>query len=524
MLQYIDEELLSRGHRNKLTEVDEDLRYSQQSTLPAGYDNMDNENQNCINQLGATNGTRNDSECCDDIADEESDPNKTLTFKMLPQMQVEDTEGNVSSLADADGTATLKRNDQNGGDIPNGSYIDAIPEDENAAADVPMAPPRRRDRRPNTPPRPVSNGLPPTPKVHMGACFSKVFNGCPLRINCTACWINPATRDQHILIGAEEGIYTLNLNQLHETAMDQLYPRRTVWMFVIKSVLMTLSGKVPHLYRHDLLAMHTRQVTKFSLPVNRIPERFVPRKYSLTTKVPDTKGCMRCCVGRSPYNGYKYLCGAMPNSVFLMQWYDPLNKFLLLKNFECNLPTSLKVFEMIITPDLEYPMVCVGVRKGYDKSRLKLEMVNLDSSASWFNEDEKGSTATMVPSGEILNIIAVTQLEKDTILVCYDNLVKVVNLQGKFKTNRKQAAELHFDFKVESIVCLADSVLAFHKHGMQGRSFKANEVTQEICDRSRIFNLLGSDRVIVLASQPMERTATEIGSNLYVLTGHENSY
>ncbi len=45
-------------------------------------------------------------------------------------------------------------------------------------------------------------------------------------------------------------------------------------------------------------------------------------------------------------------------------------------------------------------------------------------------------------------------------------------------------------------VCLADSVLAFHKHGMQGRSFKNSEVTQEICDRSRIFKLLGSDRLL----------------------------
>ena len=108
----------------------------------------------------------------------------------------------------------------------------------------------------------------------MGACFSKVFNGCPLNINCTASWVSfytvelkvlgretnfffvqvhPETHNQHILVGAEEGIYTLNLNELHENAMDLLYPRRTVWMFVIKDVVMTLSGKTPSLFRHDLV-------------------------------------------------------------------------------------------------------------------------------------------------------------------------------------------------------------------------------------------------------------------------------
>ena len=71
----------------------------------------------------------------------------------------------------------------------------------------------------------------------------QVFNGCPLRIHCTASWVHSETNNQHILVGAEEGIYTLNLNELHENAMDLLYPRRTTWMFVIKDVLMTISGK-----------------------------------------------------------------------------------------------------------------------------------------------------------------------------------------------------------------------------------------------------------------------------------------
>lgn len=51
----------------------------------------------------------------------------------------------------------------------------------------------------------------------------------------------------------------------------------------------------------------------------------------MNTKVSNTKGCLRCCVGRNPYNGHKYLCAALPNSILLFQWYDPLNKFMLLK-------------------------------------------------------------------------------------------------------------------------------------------------------------------------------------------------
>ena len=127
----------------------------------------------------------------------------------------------------------------NGTDGESGQLGAAVAETDPS---IPARPPRRRERKKNTPPSPklTSNGLPPTPKVHMGACFSKVFNGCPLGIHCTASWIHPETRDQHILIGGEEGLYTLNLNQLHDAYVHLLFPRRTIWMVVVKGSTLEL--------------------------------------------------------------------------------------------------------------------------------------------------------------------------------------------------------------------------------------------------------------------------------------------
>jgi hypothetical protein len=59
------------------------------------------------------------------------------------------------------------------------------------------------------------------------------------------------------------------------------------------------------------------------------------------------------------------------------------------QSLECSLTFPLSVFEMVITPELEYPMLCVGVKQGYDeRTRLRLDLINVNTGTSWFMSDE----------------------------------------------------------------------------------------------------------------------------------------
>lgn len=97
--------------------------------------------------------------------------------------------------------------------------------------------------------------------------------------------------------------------------------------------------------------------------------------------------------------------------------------------------------------------------------------------------------------------------------MCYDNVVQIVDVLGFSKHSKKYISRLEFSYNIDTIgkmqplfaeaeginhsgflVCLTDSVLAFHKNGMQGRSLRNGEITQEITDTSRIYELIGSDK------------------------------
>uniref|UniRef100_A0A8C7PM96 Mitogen-activated protein kinase kinase kinase kinase 2 n=1 Tax=Oncorhynchus mykiss TaxID=8022 RepID=A0A8C7PM96_ONCMY len=346
------------------------------------------------------------------------------------------------------------------------------------------------------------------------------FNGCPLKIHCAVTWILPKTRDQYLILGAEEGVYTLNLNELHEDTLEKLLPQRCAWLYVMNNVLMSISGKSSQLYSHSLMSLFEQRGHKqqkqshLSLSTNRLTERINPRKYAVTVKIPDTKSCRRCSVARNPYTDSTFLCGAVPSGLVLLLWYDPMQKFMQLKHIDIRLPDPLPIFELLVLVTDEFPQLCVGVRdctaekgKPPTNQQLKFDIVELNGTPN--------SSPGAGPGA-----VQATQLDRDTVLIALEKTVKIVTLQGL--PSKELAFELVFDFPIETLICLQDSVLAFWKHGLKGRSLHTNEVTQEITDESRVFRVLGTNRDIVLQSTPTEDPSAM--SNLYILTGHESSY
>uniref|UniRef100_A0A8B9KJH8 Mitogen-activated protein kinase kinase kinase kinase n=1 Tax=Astyanax mexicanus TaxID=7994 RepID=A0A8B9KJH8_ASTMX len=355
----------------------------------------------------------------------------------------------------------------------------------------------------------------------MGACFSKVFNGCPLKIHCAVTWVYPKTRDQFLILGAEEGVYILNLNELHEDTLEKLLPQRCTWLYVMNNVLMSVSGKSSQLYSHRLTALFEqrghlqKKQSHLSLSTNRFTERIIHRKFAVSLKIPDTKGCRKCSVARNPYTDSTFLCAAVPSGLVLLLWYEPLQKFMHLKHIPVSLPDPLPIFELLVLVTDELPQLCVGVREcrlGNDElqteQQLEFDIIHLNG------------TPNSQPGKKLAQKVQVTQLDRDTVLIALEKTVQIVNLQGV--PSKELASELDFGFPVETLVCLQDSVLAFWKHGLKGRSLHNCQVTQEITDETRVFRVLGTNRDIVLQSTPTDNPSST--SNLYILTGHESSY
>uniref|UniRef100_A0A671QNZ6 non-specific serine/threonine protein kinase n=1 Tax=Sinocyclocheilus anshuiensis TaxID=1608454 RepID=A0A671QNZ6_9TELE len=288
----------------------------------------------------------------------------------------------------------------------------------------------------------------------------------------------------------------------------QLLPQRCSWLYVMNNVLMSISGKSSQLTSHSLPALFEyrrnmqRRQGHLVMNAHRLSTKISARKYAMSVKIPDTKGCRRCSVVRNPYTDSIFLCAVVPTGLVLLMWYEPLQKFMQLKHIALNLPESLPIFELLVKETEELPQVCVGVRshprQKDNTGQMHFDIIHLDD------------TPQSLPDGESLEAKQVIQLDRDTVLIALKS--KLLVFTESFEALCMYA----------QTVCLQDSVLVFWKHGLKGRSLQTNEVTQEITDRSRVFQVLGTTRDIILQSTPTDDPSAM--SNLYILTGHESSY
>ncbi|VDM29649.1 unnamed protein product [Toxocara canis] len=105
-------------------------------------------------------------------------------------------------------------------------------------------------------------------------------------------------------------------------------------------------------------------------------------------------------------------------------------------------------------------------------------------------------------------------------LLCYENRCVVINQEGTVKSSRVSSARFKFNFRIEYLVSLSDSILAFHSHGVQGRAYVDDTITQDLNDSNNVYQVVGSDKLVVL-----KRRATSATDNcdLCILTGHEST-
>ncbi|KAI7801085.1 putative mitogen-activated protein kinase kinase kinase kinase 5-like [Triplophysa rosa] len=383
-------------------------------------------------------------------------------------------------------------------------------------ADAPAAPqppelPPKKDRRRRRAPHDAVECFSPVVRKRP-IVFRKVFHGCPLKINCSTPWEHPISRENHLILGADEGIYTLNLNS-SETTMEQLFPGKCVWIYTIGNVLMSVSAKFHNRDSPSVCQMHkckckslhpthlkTHSQYGMSLPLHK--------KYSFLNS--DARAC-ECAVIRERARGrpsFRYKCQLLAALYLKAVYLFPTHVFFLLKQFDFPLPSPLRVFEMLAVPDQEYPHVFIRASRGAAPTQpVQLGSIDLNSNTSWFAD-----TGLESRSAERVQL---NQLESDTLLVLIDNSLHTLSLDGSVKNFKQQPTDVTFNMDIDAVVHCDDTLIAFWKHGWQRRGPGFTDILQEITDPKNTFRLLGHDRSVV-----MEKRACDDQSglcNLYVM-------
>lgn len=223
----------------------------------------------------------------------------------------------------------------------------------------------------------------------------------------------------------------------------------------------------------------------------------------VSSKIQDTKGCRACCVAESASSGGPFLCGALETSVVLLQWYQPMNKFLLVRQVLFPLPTPLPVFTLLTTPGSELPAVCIGVSPGQAAKSVLFHTVRFGALSCWLDDS----------STEHKGPVQVIQVKEDMVMVLMDGSLKLVTPEGAPAPGLR-TPEIPMTEAVEAVAMVEDRLEAFWKHGVQVWAPGLKQPLQELRDPTLTFRLLCSPRPVVVETRPTDDPTAP--SNLYI--------
>ncbi|KAJ8369108.1 hypothetical protein SKAU_G00091360 [Synaphobranchus kaupii] len=242
--------------------------------------------------------------------------------------------------------------------------------------------------------------------------------------------------------------------------MELLYPGKCSWVYTINNVLMSISGKASQLYSHSLKELY-EQARKEPRMVQLPTHRLLPRKFTVSSKIPDTKGCRMCSVAQNSQRGCVFLCGALESP-------------------QRGAPAVVRAHAQVSCSSSTSTSHCQV------PCPVQLDKINLNSNTSWFYSSGSGNTAP--------GSMQVNQLDSSTLLVLLEKSVHIVSLEGAPRSQKKMQTETNFSFAVEAAVFFEDTLLAVWRHGWQRRGESFSDVLQEVTDLKKAFRLVGSDR------------------------------
>ncbi|OWK15931.1 MAP4K1 [Cervus elaphus hippelaphus] len=165
-------------------------------------------------------------------------------------------------------------------------------------------------------------------------------------------------------------------------------------------------------------------------------------------------------------SGGPFLCGALETSVVLLQWYQPMNKFLLVRQVLFPLPTPLPVFALLTGPGSELPSVCIGVSPGRPAKSVLFHTVRFGALSCWLGE---------MSTAEHKGPVQVTQVEEDKVMVLMDGSLKLVTPEGA-PVRGLRTPEIPMTEAVEAVAMVGGRLQAFWKHGVQVWALGSDQV------------------------------------------------